>query len=430
MKVAIAGFGVEGQSAYDHFSRLGADITILYEGEVPKFSVPDDVSLVAGKNVLKDITGYDLIVRSPSLNPNKISTKIEVSSVTQEFFKLCPAPIIGITGSKGKGTTSTFIYDMLKAAGVNAHIAGNIGVPALDILPQVKKDDVVVLELSSFQLWDLKTSPQVAVVVMMEQEHLDVHASTEEYIEAKANITRWQKSSDITIYLPGNKMTEQVAFAGSGKKIPYSQAPGAYVKDENFIIDDVVVGKISDLKIPGEHNQDNACAAITAAWQFTKNVEAIKNAIKDFKGLEHRLSIVRELDGVRYFDDSIGTTPGSSIAAIKAFSEPKVLILGGSDKGADFNLLAKATKNGGVKAVVAIGISRDKIIKALKSANFAGEIVEFSETSNMKQIVEKTQELSQPGDVVILSPACASYDMFKSYADRGNQFSKAVQELV
>lgn len=429
MKVAVVGYGVEGESAYKYFAQKGAEITIFDESEQPKFAVPEGAKLIAGKDALNQLHGYDIIMRVPALRPEKIKTDGVVSSVIQEFFNVSPAPIVGVTASKGKGTTSTLIFDMLTQAGISAHLAGNIGIPALDILPDVKKDDVVVLELSSFQLWDLKTGPRVAVVGMMEPEHLDVHKDLEEYMSAKANLVRWQKPTDVTVYLPSNEMTKKVALQGEGKKIPYTEGPGAHVEDGNFVMDGQVICPITDLHIPGEHNVQNACAAITAAWQFTQDTEAIARAIAAFKGLDHRLKFVKEVREVRYFDDSIGTTPGSSIAALKAFPQPKIIILGGSDKGADFAELAQTVVAEETKAVVAIGVMRTKIVEALQAAGFTGKIEQFDETSTMDQIVKKASEIAEAGDIVVLSPACASFDMFKSYQERGDKFIEAVQAL-
>lgn len=429
MRVAIVGYGVEGESAYKHFANLGADITIFDENPQPKFAVPPGATLIAGKGALKKINGYDIVMRVPSLRPERLKTDDRVSSVVQEFFNACQAPIIGVTASKGKGTTATLIFDMLTKAGITAHLAGNIGIPALDILPRVKKDHVVVLELSSFQLWDVTVSPHVAVVGMIEPEHLDVHIDLDDYIQAKANIVRWQKPTDITIYLPTSELTKKAALQGKGKKIPYTQKPGAMVSGGKFVIDGEVICPVSDLLIPGQHNIENACAAITAAWQFTQNKQALARAIDAFEGLEHRLKFVKEVRGVRYFDDSIGTTPGSSIAALKAFAQPKIIILGGSDKGADFTQLTQTVATEQVRAVLAIGLMSSKIVDLLKKAGYKGQIEEFDQKSNMKQIVQKASDIAQAGDVVVLSPACASFDMFKDYQDRGNKFIAAVKEL-
>lgn len=202
------------------------------------------------------------------------------------------------------------------------------------------------------------------------------------------------------------------------------------MQNGKFVINGVTICKTNELGIPGEHNVQNACAAITAAWEFTQDGAALAKAIREFKGLDHRLKFVTEVNEVRYFDDSIGTTPGSSIAAIKSFAQPKVLILGGSDKGADFSELAETiASEESVRAVVAIGAMRGKIVLALKAAGFAGEIARFNETSTMQQIVSECAKIALPGDVVVLSPACASFDMFKSYQDRGEKFIEAVKAL-
>lgn len=429
MRVAIVGYGVEGQSSYKYFAAKGAEVTIFDESQTPKFAVPPGATLVAGKDSFKKLGGYDVIIRGAAVHPNKIVTNGERSSLINEFLKACPAPIIGVTGSKGKGTTTSLIYHMLKAAGKSVHIAGNIGVPALDILPKIKPEDIVVLELSSFQLWDVKISPHIAVVTMVEPEHLDVHTDVQEYLDAKANIANWQKPGDTTIYLQGNKLTEQVASGGQGTKIPYPTENSAHVVNDQFVIAGKVISQTSVLKIPGQHNIENACAAITAAWQFTQNVEGVAKGLGEFSGLDHRLKLVREVKGVGYYDDSIATTPGSAIAALKAFTQPKVLIWGGSDKGADFTELAQLITTQNMRAVIIIGIMHGKLQSILKQAGYTGALEVFDEKSTMQQIVQKAAEITQPGDVVLMSPACASFDMFKNYQDRGEQFVAAVQEL-
>ncbi|MGH7196253.1 MAG: UDP-N-acetylmuramoyl-L-alanine--D-glutamate ligase [Candidatus Saccharimonadales bacterium] len=428
-KVAIAGFGSEGLSAYRYFKAQGADITIFDEKKQPNQPVPEGAEFVWGKDCFADLRGFDVVMRFPALRPDRITTDGEMSSVIKEFFKACPAPIIGVTGSKGKGTTSSLIHLMLNNAGKTTHIAGNIGVPALDILPDIKKDDVVVLELSSFQLWDLQQSPHVAVVLMIEPDHLDVHKDLIEYIGAKSNIVRWQTADDVTVYLPGNHLTEQIAMQGKGKKTPYTKAPGAHVEDGFIVIDEHKICAISDIALPGKHNVDNACAAVTAAWQFTQDADALAKALREFKGLDHRLKLVRELNDVRFYDDSIATTPGSAIAALHAFPEPKVLILGGSDKGADFTELAETIVESDLRAVVLIGAMRHKLHEAITAAGYKGPVEFFDEHSTMEQIVTRAAKQAKSGDVVILSPACASFDMFKDYKDRGEQFIAAVGRL-
>lgn len=428
-KVALAGFGVEGLSAYQYFKRQGVDITIFDDKAQPNASVPEGAPFIHGANWSEQLIDFDIVVRSPALHPQKIKTNGVITSVTKEFFRHCPAQIIGVTGSKGKGTVSSLIYNMLQNAGINTHLAGNIGVPALDILPEVRPDDVVVLELSSFQLWDLKQSPHIAVVLMMEPDHLDVHSDMQEYMQAKANIANWQATEDITIYLPSNEQTKKVALVGEGKKIPYTQEPGAHIAGGRFVMQHQAICRVDELGLSGKHNAENACAAITAAWQCTQDTKAIAKALREFKGLPHRLQFVREVGGVQYFDDSIATTPTSAIAAIQAFEQSKIVILGGSDKGADFTGLAKEVASNDVRAVLLVGEMRHMLHSSLEAAGYKGEILEFDQQRTMQQIVEAAAKRAQPGSVVLLSPACASYDMFKGYKDRGEQFIAAVLNL-
>ena len=429
-KVAIIGYGVEGQSAYRYFAAQGADITVFHK-ERPA-DLPQDVKVVQEAQA-RELTGYDVVVRSPAVRPDSLYTDGRITTVVKEFFSVFgPTRIIGVTGSKGKGTTASLIYEILKAAGKRVHLAGNIGVPALDLLPDLKDGDYVVLELSSFQLWDLEVSPHIAVLLMMEPEHLDVHASVEEYIEAKSHIAAYQKPEDLLIYLPTNPLTLQAAAKATGQKMPYMQAPGAHVEDDFIIIEEQKIIKTSELGLVGRHNIDNACAAVTAAWQVTQDIPAMREGLINFRGLPHRLQFVKEVDGVSYYDDSIATTPGSAIAALRDFERPKVIILGGSDKGATFAGLAEeiAAQGDGVRGIVLIGQMAQKILAALHAAGVSDlKIFWFQNKPTMDEIVAKAREHVQPGDAVIMSPACASFDMFKDYKDRGDQFKEAVRAL-
>lgn len=430
MKVAIVGYGTEGAASYRYYSQLGADITIVDESEEPKQELPAGVKVQLGPDALDDLNGFDLVLRTPPIHPARLHTDGKVWSATREFFDKCPAPIIGITGTKGKGTTSSFIAEILKAAGETVHLVGNIGVPALDVLPQIKSKDIVVFELSSFQLWDSTDSPHVSVVLMIEPDHLDVHDSMADYINAKANIVRWQKPTDTAIYNPSNAISKRIANYSSGTKLPYTEAPAAYVKNGSFYINEQKICSTSTVVIPGTHNLDNACAAITAAWQFTHDPAAVEAGLHTFTGLPHRLKLVRKVDEVAYYDDSIATTPGSAIAAIAAFDEPKVLILGGSDKGAEYGELIAAIRNNlsSIRGIITIGETGRRIAELLKNVKVQNGI-DLGTSTTMQEIVEKAKDLARPGDVVILSPASASFGMFKNYADRGEQFVIAVERL-
>ncbi|TWP17892.1 UDP-N-acetylmuramoyl-L-alanine--D-glutamate ligase [TM7 phylum sp. oral taxon 352] len=414
MKIVIAGFGVEGQSNLRYFREKFPEADFLVADEREKVdNLPENVAYQTGFSGLENA---DLIVRSPSLPPKKIKTSGQIWSSTNEFFANCPATIIGVTGTKGKGTTCSFISSILRAAGKTVHLVGNIGVPALDILPKIEKNDIVVYELSSFQLWDLQKSPHVAVVLMIEPDHLNVHADFNDYLAAKANITKSQTADDYVVYNSQNEFSSSIADASLAQK-----------KEYPFVLSDDI---ISAIRLPGKHNVDNACAAILAVKLILPNVsdDEIKKGISEFTGLPHRLKFVAEKYGVKYYDDSISTTPGSAIAALKAFVEPKILILGGSDKGADYSELAKEIARQNVRLVIINGANSDEIREVLREEKIDCEIIQL-DMATMKEVAKSIKNKAQSGDVVILSPAAASFDMFKSYSDRGEQFVAAVEEL-
>ena len=302
MKIIIAGFGVEGQSNLRYFREKFPEADFLVADEREKVdNLPENVAYQTG---FSGLDNADLIVRSPSLPPKKIKTNGQIWSATNEFFANCPATIIGVTGTKGKGTTCSFISSILRAAGKNVHLVGNIGVPALDILPKIEKNDIVVYELSSFQLWDLQKSPHVAVVLMIEPDHLNVHADFNDYLAAKANIAKSQIADDYVVYNSQNEFSSLIADASLAQK-----------KEYPFVLSDDIT---SAIRLPGKHNIDNACAAILAVKSILPNVsdDEIKKGLSEFTGLPHRLKFVAEKYGVKYYDDSISTTPGSAIAAL------------------------------------------------------------------------------------------------------------------
>lgn len=431
MKIAIAGYGAEGKSNYAYFSKQDHQVVIV--DERPLSGTPVDASVITGKDAFSKLNGFDLVVRTAGLAPRKITTDGVVWSATNEFFDKCPASIIGVTGSKGKGTTASLIASILREAGQTVHLLGNIGVPALDVLEKITSDDIVVYELSSFQLWDLKKSPNVAVVLMIEPDHLDVHADFVEYIAAKANIRKYQTKEDICFYHPTNAYAKQIAMINSDQNAYAYDDPNdsrsVYVSDGAFVTDDCIICSTGALQLPGAHNLENACAAICAALEYTSDWGAVERGLRAFHGLNHRLKFVREVSGVRYYDDSIATTPGSAIAAMKAFDQPKVLILGGSSKGADFTEVARVAAERSVSWVILIGSEAATIEHAFALHAAAIPVVNLGEATTMKGVVAEAAKIARPNDVVVLSPACASFGMFKNYSDRGDQFIAAVEAL-
>jgi UDP-N-acetylmuramoylalanine--D-glutamate ligase len=431
MKIAIVGFDTEGTVSYEYFKAQGADITICDQNT--ELIVPEGVEAQLGEGYLDNLDRFDRIVRTPGLHPAKILAKNpgitnKITSQTNIFFEMSPTSnVIGVTGTKGKGTTSSLITKMLETAGKSVYLGGNIGVPPLTFLGELTGDAWVVLELSSFQLIDLKHSPHIAVCLMVEPEHLDWHEDFEEYIAAKQQLFIHQNSDDVAIYYAKNDNSLSIADASEGKLLPYYERPGAVVTNNEINIDNNVICQTNELQLLGEHNWQNACAATTAVWQVTQDIAAMKSALTHFSGLEHRLEFVREINEVKYYDDSFGTTPATAIVAINAFEQPKVVILGGSDKGVTFENLAKAVKENNVRTVITIGERGQVIADELRKAGYTS-IVEGGST--MAEIVQTAKNIATPGDVVLLSTACASFDMFKNYKDRGDQFKQVVQALV
>lgn len=424
-KIAVVGRGVEGLSSAEFLKEKGADVTVLDKKD--------------GEDYLRDLDKYDLVVRSPGVKPQdveKFVLKDKITSQTRLFFDLCPSKIIGVTGTKGKGTTSSLIYEMLKKEGFDAYLGGNIGKPPLEFLDNLNVHSIVVLELSSFQLLDLEKSPNIAVMLMITSEHLNWHKDLEEYLNAKRNILRFQKETDFAIINKDYLQSRESDVETVGQIYYISREDeaqkGSYVKENAVFITGEngpeKIVNVSEILLPGAHNLENVCSASMAAYLAGVRIHNIAQVLRTFKGLEHRLELVAEINGVKYYDDSFATTPESTIAAIDAFTTPEILILGGSSKNSDLTILTDTIKNAkNIKAIIGIGAEWEKIKEQLLDLN--SEILVLEGAKNMQAIVLAASKLAQPDDVVLLSPACASFGMFKDYKDRGNQFKKEVLVL-
>ncbi len=443
-KIAIYGLAQEGLSAANY---LGAnnDLTIIDDKDkkqIDEIYFKNDAvkraNLALGSNYKAE--KFDIVVHSAGIRPD--NPKIEelkklgakITSPTKIFFDECPSQIIGVTGTKGKGTTSTLIYKMLEGEFPKLFLAGNIGTPMLDILPKLDKSSMVILELSSFQLMDLEKSPQIAVVLMVTSEHMDWHKNQTEYLDAKSSIVKYQTSNDFAVLNQDYANSKNYSQIAKSKVYFFStklSANGVYLKQDKIISNinsQEEIAKITDIYLPGAHNIQNVCAAITVAKILNVDNEKIRNVVKTFKGLEHRLQLVRVFGGAKYYNDSFSTTPETTIAAIEAFKNPKVLILGGSSKKSDFSLLIKkivAEKT--IKALILIGIEGARIYNLLKLKKYSGTV--YADAKSMNQIVALASKIVRPQDIVLLSPACASFDMFKNYKDRGYQFIEEVNKL-
>lgn len=431
MKIAIAWYGAEGQSSYHYYVNRGDDVTIVTPRVSPQFPLPHGATSIVQDDAFEHLNGFDLVVRSSSVRPDSLKTDGKIWSATNEFFATCPAPIIGVTGTKGKGTTCSLIAAILRAAGRTVHLVGNIGTPALDILPDVKEEDIVVYELSSFQLWDIEYAPYIAVILMIEPDHLDVHIDMDEYLRAKAGIVRHMGEEGFIYCHPTNLLSERVAtewrdsLAVTVRHYGVERDGGVYVRDGTFFSDGTPICPIELMRLPGAHNVENACAALSAVWgRWGVDHDAVRQGLETVTGLPHRLKFVREVEGVKYYDDSIATTPGSAIAALHAFEGPKVIILGGSDKGADYREIVDICHETQAR-VVAIGQTGERIAALCKDIG----VPVVRELGSMDDVVHVAQHEAREGGVVILSPASASFDQYKSYSDRGDQFIAAVEGL-
>ncbi len=429
MRIALAGYGVEGRSSLRYFEALGHEVSV-YDNN-PISDPPKNVNVTVGSDALSQINDVDMIVRSPSVSPQSLPVGIKIWSATNEFFEHCPAQIIGVTGTKGKGTTCTLIAEMLRAAGKTVHLVGNIGVPALDVLSEINKEDIIVFELSSFQLWDVQFSPHIAVVLMIEPDHQDIHVDMDEYIEAKGHIALYQGRKDTVIYHPTNIFSERIAGYSVGKRIKYLDSSGAFLsgvdKEEKIVVDGKDVCRVSEIAMLGRHNIENACAAITAARTYSADYEAFANVLRTFKGLEHHLEEVGTIDGVVYYNDSFSAAPMAAVAATKAVPNPKIMIYGGFDKKADMASIAEVAATENIKHAILIGQTKESIAQNMQSRGFSDFTI--SNASTMKDILTEARAHAESGDAIVLSPGCASFDMFANYKQRGEQFREAVGAL-
>ena len=446
-QVAIIGMGVSNIPLLDYFYDKNAKVTV-FSTNVLSDEIMDKINkyryeVELGEDNLSRLKGFDIIFRSPSALPTKHEFQSAVkkgailTSEIEMVLKLAPCKIIGVTGTEGKTTTTSLIYEICKKAGYNCFLGGNIGKPIFTKINQMKPEDIVILELSSFQLMGMTVSPNISVVTNMFPDHLNVHKSYEEYQDAKKSIFRNQTEDGIVILNKDNEITEKFADEVKGKTIFFSSTKklkNGYVYDrEDGFIKKCTDGKCdkllnkTDIKLRGIHNYENICAAL-AATETLASKEIQIDAIKNFIGVEHRLEFVRELNGVKYYNDSIGTSPASTIAGLKAFDENIILLAGGSDKGLDYKEIGEMIAKK-VGTLILTGPTALKIEKATKQALSEEKNIEIIHTKNLEESVKIAKEKAKKGDIVLLSPASASFDAFKNFEERGNYFKTLVNNL-
>ena len=446
--VAVIGAGVSNTPLIRMLLRAGLKVTVCDKatrerlGDLAGELESLGATLQLGPDYLSQIHTFDVIFRTPGLCPNTPELRRAVeegSSLTSEmelFFQLCPCRIIGVTGSDGKTTTTTLISEFLKEAGYNVYLGGNIGKPLLPDVDGMTPEDMAVVELSSFQLMTMEQSPNVAVFTNLSPNHLDYHHTMEEYTAAKLNIFSHQGPDDMAIFNYDNDITRSLARQAPGKSVLFSRKQrleeGVYLRDGAIWLTNEMGSRevlpLADIHIPGVHNIENYMAAIAAVDGLVPG-KCVRAVAQRFTGVEHRIELVRELDGVKYYNDSIGTSPTRTMACLDSFDQKLILIAGGYDKGVPFTQLgAEIAKK--VKVLVLTGDTAPAIRAAVEEApEFADSGLRIIQTDDLAGAVAAAHQEASAGDVVVLSPACAAFDQFKNFMERGRVFKELVQAL-
>lgn len=446
-KIAMCGIGVSNTPLILSFLNKGAKVYACDRrsremiGEIADTLEKAGAELCLGDGYLDNLE-VDIIFRTPGMSFNLPELEaarkkgIAVTSEMEVFFDLCPATLFAITGSDGKTTTTTLISKMLEAEGKRVFVGGNIGKPLLPEIENITRDDFVVVELSSFQLISMRKSPDVAVVTNLAPNHLDVHKDMEEYIDAKKNIILHQNAFSRTVLNHDNEITRDFKKYVRGQSLSFSMTEplknGAWLEADGTIhmsyrgIDAPIMHR-DDIAILGDHNVENYLAAITAVWGYV-GMDSIKKVAKEFMGVEHRIEFVREVNGVKYYNDSIASSPTRTIAGLKAFPQKVHLIAGGYDKHIPYEPLVPYILQK-VEKLYLCGATADKIEKAVRSdVNYSGT-PEIIRVQNIEAAVNKAKELAKSGDIVTLSPASASFDAYPNFVARGNHFKELVNKL-
>lgn len=448
-KVAFCGIGVSNTPLVSQFLNKGASVIVCDRrtreqlGETADKLEKLGARLSLGNDYLKNLD-VDVIFRTPGMRFNLPELEeargkgIAVTSEMEVFFDLCPCPIYAVTGSDGKTTTTTIISELLKAQGRKVHLGGNIGRALLPLIEEISPDDVAVVELSSFQLISMRQAPDVAVVTNVSPNHLDVHKDMAEYINAKKNLFLHQNAFSRTVLNMDNQITAAFAEETRGQVLLFSRKAqpesGAYLAEDGMIMmayhgEKIPVMPAAEIKIRGNHNIENYLAAISAVWG-TVDVANIEKVAKSFGGVEHRAEFVRELDGVKYYNDSIATSPTRVISGtLSLYDEKIILIAGGYDKKIPFDVLGPVVVEK-VKILILLGATADKIEAAVKGApSYRQDQPVIIRVQNMQEAVRKARELARRGDIVSLSPACASFDQYPNFETRGVHFKQLVNDL-
>ena len=438
-KIAVLGLGVSNRPLVRLLLDFGCNVTGC--DKTPREKLDGEVlelekagcTLHVGENYLDGVEA-DVVFRTPGMHPANpaiqalVSRGAQITSEMEVFFEVCPCTILAVTGSDGKTTTTTLVSEMLKAEGKTVWLGGNIGTPLLPLVRQMQPSDFAVVELSSFQLMDMKRSPARAVITNLAPNHLDIHKDMAEYVQAKTNIFHYQDESGILILNADNPIT--AAFRGNGKTLFFSRQKEADV----CLVDGVIcrhgekVLKASEILIPGVHNVENYMAAIAMVDGLVSD-ETIRQVARTFGGVEHRIELVRVKDGVRFYNDSIASSPSRTIAGLRSFPEKVILIAGGYDKHIPYDVLGPEIC-AHVKKLFLGGATGGKIRQAVISCpEYDPKALEITDCGSFEPAVRAAAAAAKAGDVVLMSPASAAFDQFKNFMVRGDFYKKLVKEL-
>lgn len=448
-KVAVIGLGVSNLPLLDYLYERKSQVTIFDERTIDE--IPKDIinkittygfEFSFGKNCLEKLNGFNIIFRSPSCLPTRPELKAEsnrgaiVTTEIEMLMEMCPCKIIGVTGSDGKTTTTSIINEILQKAGYNTFLGGNIGTPLFTKLSEITPNDIVVLELSSFQLMNMHVSPDIAVITNITPNHLNIHKDYQEYIEAKKNIFKYQDEKGILILNYDNDITRQCYNEANGKVIFFSSKTKL---DDGFIVDEDIIKECDDkirkhilntdeVILRGNHNFQNIATAL-AATKTLVDIDTAISAIKDFRPVEHRIEFIKEINGVKWYNDSASSSPTRTLSGMNAFKENIILIAGGYDKNLDYEPLAKPIVEK-VVTLILIGQTAEKIFDVVKEeSERQNKNIDIYMCDSLQQTIEIAKKSSKKGDIVLFSPASASFDMFKDFADRGRKFKNLVNNI-
>ena len=448
-KVAIIGLGVSNIPLIDYMYEKKARVMVFDDRE--ESSIPKDIlekiklykfDYSFGKESLKKLKNFDIIFRSPSCLPTKLELEEEskrgaiVTTEIEMLMKMCPCKIIGVTGSDGKTTTTSLINSILTKAGYKTYLGGNIGTPLFTKLSEIKPEDIVIIELSSFQLMGMDISPNIGVITNITPNHLNIHKDYEEYIDAKKNIFKYQSEDDKVILNYDNEITNKCSKEAKSKVVFFS---GNTRLENGFIVDDRIIKECKDgirehildtkdVILRGKHNFENIATAI-AATNGLVDINIAIEAVKEFKPVEHRLEFIKEIDGVKWYNDSVSSSPTRTIAGLNSFDEDIILIAGGYDKNLDYTPIAKPIVEK-VKGLILIGQTSGKIFEAVKNElEKQNKTLNIYMCDNLEDTVNTAKKIAKENQIVLFSPASASFDMFKNFADRGIQFKNLVNKL-